>query len=71
MALSVVVIGGCVTIGQGVELLVHLDGVSGPQSDGWSALKALAASSSVVITEEMPVSPYAQWTQVRRPCCAA
>lgn len=49
---------------QGLELLVHLDGVSGPQTDGWAALKALAAASTLVITEEMPTSPYAQWTQV-------
>ncbi len=44
---------------------MHLDGVSGPQMDGWAALKALANTASLVITEEMPVSPYAQWTQVK------
>lgn len=49
---------------QGVELLIHLDGYSGPQVDGWEALKQLAAASSLVITEEMPTSPYAQWSKV-------
>lgn len=53
-------------INQGLELLVHLDGLSGPQMDGWAELKALATTASVVITEEMPVSPYAQWTQVKQ-----
>ncbi|CAL8462237.1 g1768 [Coccomyxa elongata] len=48
---------------QGLELLVHLDSVSGPQMDGWAVLKALATTAFLVITEEMPVSPYAQWTQ--------
>lgn len=43
---------------------MYLDGMSGPQSEGWAALTALAAASSLVITEEMPVSPYAQWTKV-------
>ena len=49
---------------QGVELLIHLDGVSGPSKDGWEALKDLAGNASLVVTEEMPTSPYAQWTQV-------
>ncbi len=49
---------------QGLELLVHLDGYSGPQKDGWEALKQLAAASSLVITEEMPTSPFAQWSKV-------
>ena len=44
---------------------MHLDGVSGPQQDGWAALASLAASSALTVTEEMPVSPYAQWTHVR------
>ena len=44
---------------------MHLDGVSGPQQDGWAALASLAASSALTVTEEMPVSPYAQWTIVR------
>ena len=43
---------------------MHLDGYSGPQKDGWEALKQLAAASSLVITEEMPTSPYAQWSKV-------
>jgi hypothetical protein len=50
---------------QGLELLVHVDGATGPQADGWAALKALAASSALTLTEEMPTSPYAQWTHVR------
>ena len=50
---------------QGLELLVHVDGYSGPQRDGWQALKDLAASSALTVTEEMPTSPYAQWTHVR------
>ena len=49
---------------QGVELLIHMDGFSGPQKDGWKALRDLAAASSLVITEEMPTSPYAQWSKV-------
>ena len=49
---------------QGIELLIHLDGYSGPQKDGWAALKQLAAASSLVITEEMPTSPFAQWSKV-------
>ena len=49
---------------QGVELLIHVDGLSGPQKDGWKALMDLAAASSLVITEEMPTSPYAQWSKV-------
>ena len=49
---------------QGVELLIHMDGFSGPQKDGWAALMDLAAASSLVITEEMPTSPYAQWSKV-------
>lgn len=49
---------------QGMELLIHLDGYSGPQKDGWKALTELAAASSLVITEEMPTSPYAQWSKV-------
>jgi len=47
-----------------VELLIHLDGYSGPQTDSWEALMQLAAASSLVITEEMPTSPYAQWSKV-------
>ncbi len=46
---------------------MHLDGYSGPQKDGWEALKQLAAASSLVITEEMPTSPYAQWSKVSTP----
>ena len=46
---------------------MHVDGVTGPQADGWLALKALAASSALTLTEEMPTSPYAQWTHVRAP----
>lgn len=49
-----------------MELLIHLDGFSGPLKDGWRALTELAAASSFVITEEMPVSPYAQWSKVLR-----
>ena len=49
---------------QGIELLIHLDGYSGPQKDGWEALKQLAAASSLVIVEEMPTSPFAQWSKV-------
>lgn len=41
-----------------------MDGLSGPQKDGWKALMDLAAASSLVITEEMPTSPYAQWSKV-------
>lgn len=52
---------------QGLELLVHVDGVTGPETDGWRALTALAASSALTLTEEMPTSPYAQWTHVRPP----
>lgn len=49
---------------QGVELLVHLDNVTGPVTNGWEALTSLAAASALVITEDMPTSPYAQWTKV-------
>ena len=49
---------------QGVELLIHLDGYSGPQTNGWEALKQLAAGASLVITDEEPTSPYAQWSKV-------
>ena len=55
---------------QGMELLIHLDGYSGPQKDGWKALTELAAASSLVITEEMPTSPYAQWSKVGLPYSA-
>ena len=33
-------------------------------SAGWRALVALANRAAVVVTEEMPVSPEAQWLQV-------
>ena len=49
---------------------MHLDSYSGPQKDGWQALKQLAAASSLVITEEMPTSPYAQWSKVSTPASA-
>ena len=49
---------------QGVELLIHVDGFSGPQEDGWKALMDLGAASSLIVTEEMPTSPYAQWSKV-------
>lgn len=55
---------------QGMELLIHLDGYSGPQKDGWKALTELAAASSLVITEEMPTSPCAQWSKVGLPFSA-
>ena len=44
---------------------MHVDGYSGPERDGWKALRALAVSSVLTVTEEMPTSPYAQWTHVR------
>ena len=36
---------------------------AGP-SAGWQALVALANRAAVVVTEEMPVSPEAQWLKV-------
>lgn len=36
---------------------------TGP-SAGWQALVALANGAAVVVTEEMPVSPEAQWLKV-------
>ena len=36
---------------------------TGP-SAGWRALVALANGAAVVVTEEMPVSPEAQWLKV-------
>ena len=63
---------------QDLELLVYLDGFTkhsdgsavattldgaGP-SAGWQALVALANRAVVVVTEEMPVSPEAQWLKV-------
>ncbi len=62
---------------QGQELLVYVEGATkhddlphatsqahaAGQSKGWDALVRLAGRSAVCITEEMPVSPEAQWLQ--------
>ena len=52
---------------QDLELLVYLEGSSTPKEEGctaWGTLKQLAAGASLVVAEDMPTSPYAQWLQV-------
>ena len=64
---------------QGQELLIYIDGATkhsqpdlqratsqaqaAGQARGWDALLHLARRAAVCITEDMPVSPEAQWLQ--------
>ena len=57
---------------QGLELWVFLEGhtqLGGGgtgvfQASAWGELMRLVNASSLVVTEDMPVSPYATWLQV-------
>ena len=63
---------------QGQELLIYVEGASKhgdlphatsqarppAQGRGWDALFSLASRAAVVVTEDMPVPPDAQWLQV-------
>ena len=52
---------------QGVELLVFLEGhtqAQGGNVTAFGALQQLAGQASLVVTEDMPTSPYEQWLQV-------
>ena len=68
--------GRCV---QGQELLIYVEGATKhddlphatsqarppAQGRGWDALLSVASRAAVVVTEDMPVPPDAQWLQVR------
>ena len=46
---------------------MFLEGECKPKQEdvtAWGLLKQLAAGASLVVAEDMPTSPYAQWLQV-------
>ena len=62
---------------QGIPHYVYVEGFSrhkgtgdesgysvGEESPGWQAVMAVVRHAAVLITEEMPTPPYAQWLQV-------
>lgn len=63
---------------QGQELMIYVEGATKhedlphatsqarppAQGRGWDALCSLASRAAVVVTEDMPVPPDAQWLQV-------
>ena len=53
---------------QGAELGVFVEGhtrdTGGHLADGWAMLQRAADDACLVVTEEMPTSPYADWVVV-------